>query len=454
MTDASNLREIILDMLSEVFEGNKYSHTILKTTLKKHHLLQKSDRAFLSRIFTGTVQSYITLDYIINQFSTVKAHKMKPFIRNLLRMSTYQLIFMDKIPESAVCNEAVKLAKKRSFGKLSGFVNGVLRNIARKKEEISYPNPEKEPLLFLSVTYSTPEWLIKFLLAQYSYDIVETILQSSQKEKELSIRCNQTLITPQNLKKMLEKEGVVVKDSPYLEYAFLISGYDHLEALASFREGYFTVQDVSSMLVCEVAGIGEKDFVVDVCAAPGGKSLHAAQRARQVSARDLTAYKIHFIEENIQRLHADNVSTKVWDATVLDEELIRQADVVIADLPCSGMGVIGKKPDIKYKLSKEQPYELAKLQQEILKVVERYVKENGILIYSTCTINQTENQNNREWFLRNFNFEAVELDENLPAQLCNEDTKQGHLQLIQGMHNTDGFYIAKFRKKTAVTVTN
>lgn len=447
MTDAINTREIILDMLVEVLDGDKYSHTVLKTTLKKHQQLEKQDRAFISRTFTGTIKVYLTIDYIINQFSSLPVHKMKPLIRNLLRMSVYQLMYMDKVPESAVCNEAVKLAKKRGFTKLSGFVNGILRNIVRKKESIIYPDKNNKPVQYLETTYSTPVWFVENLLEQYSFETVEKILQASLKEKEVTIRCNQNKVSPAKLKDILENAGVTVTQSEYLNYAFKIKDYDYLDGLEAFKIGLFTVQDVSSMLVCEVAGIKEQDFVVDVCAAPGGKALHAAEKAASVLAKDLTEYKIHFIEENINRLGFTNVATKVWDATVLDEELVGKADIVIADLPCSGMGVIGKKPDIKYKLNQKQLVELGELQRTILSVVQKYVKEGGILIFSTCTINQLENQHNRNWFLKHFDYESESIDPYLPEKLRNDSSKEGHLQLLQGIEHTDGFYLSRFRKK-------
>ncbi len=397
MTDNINAREIVLDMLLEVIEGDKYSHTILNQTLKKYQHLEKQERAFISRLCNGTVKRHLTLDYIIDQFASLSVQKMKPLIRNLLRMSVYQIMYMDQVPVSAVCNEAVNLAKKRGFTKLSGFVNGVLRNIARNISSIKYPDKQKNPIAYLEVTYSFPKWLVTEFLEQYEFDTVEAMLIASLKEKETTIRCNKNKVSPEELKKLLEKEGVTVEDSNYLDYAFKIKDYDYLEKLETFQKGYFTIQDVSSMLVCEAAGINANDFVVDVCAAPGGKALHAAEKAKKVSARDLTEYKIRLIEENINRLGFTNVETRVWDATKQDNEVIHKADVVIADLPCSGLGVIGKKSDIKYKLTQNQHKELVELQRTILTVDQNYVKEDGVLLYSTCTVNREENKENREW---------------------------------------------------------
>lgn len=447
MTDHVNAREIVLNMLLEVIDGDKYSHTVLNRTLNSLIHLEKQERAFITRLFTGTVKIYMTLDYVINQFSSLQVSKMKPFIRNLLRMSVYQILYMDQVPASAACNEAVNLAKKRSFSKLSGFVNGVLRNIARSTDNIRYPDKAKDPKAYLEITYSFPGWLVEAFLNQYDFNTVESILASSLKEKETTIRCNLSKVTPKELEEMLQKDGITTEKSRYLDYAFTIKNFDYLEKMEAFTQGYFTVQDVSSMLVCEIAEIRRDSFVVDVCAAPGGKALHAAQTALKVTARDLTDYKINLIKENIQRLGFSNVETKVWDATRLDDDAVGKADVVIADLPCSGLGVIGKKPDIKYKLTQNQHNELVQLQRKILEVVQNYVKKGGVLIFSTCTINPEENQGNRGWFLKNFPFQAENLDPFLPVQLHGETTKDGYLQLLQGIHDTDGFFLSKFRRK-------
>lgn len=448
MTDKENSRDIVLSMLLEIIEGDKYSHTVLSQTLKKHQSLEKQERAFITRLCTGTVKRYLTLDYIINQFASLPVQKMKPLIRNLLRMSVYQILYMDKIPVSAVCNEAVNIAKKHSFTRLSGFVNGVLRNIARNTENMKYPDKKREPEKYLEITYSVPEWLAKLIINQYGFKVAEAMFDASLKEKETTIRCNLKKVTPDELQKLLCEEGVTVLQNEYLPYAFKIKDFDYLEKLKTFQSGCFTVQDVSSMLVCEAAGIRNGDFVADVCAAPGGKALHASQAAAFVSARDLTEYKVNLMKENIDRLGITNVETKVWDATAFDETLAGRADVVIADLPCSGLGVLGKKSDIKYKLTEKQLEELAQLQKKILSVVKDYVRPGGILIYSTCTVNQKENTTVRDWFLKNHSeFEAENLDPFLPEALHSKETKAGYLQLIQGIHNTDGFFLSRLRRK-------
>lgn len=447
MADNINARELVLTMLMEVIEGDKYSHKMLANTLRSHQQLDKQERAFITRLFIGTVELYLRLDYIIDGFSSLPVKKMKPLIRCILRQAVYQILYMDQVPVSAACNEAVKLAKKRGFSNLSGFVNGILRNLVKSTDMITFPDQANEPVKYLSVYYSYPEWLTSMLLEQYGFDTVQAMYKFTLLERQTGIRCNKSRISPEELSAVLAKEGVRTEKSLYLDYAFIIRDYDYLEKLESFRKGYYTVQDISSMLVCEAAAISKEDLVLDVCAAPGGKSMHAAQTAGRVIARDISDYKISLIEENIKRMGYDNIETGVWDASITDDRLKGQADIVIADLPCSGIGVIGKKPDIKYKLTPEQLNELVLLQRKILEVVQGYVKAGGRLVYCTCTVNQRENKDNRDWFLDNFDFEAAGIYEALPPSLRSDTAREGYIQLLQGIHEGDGFFISVFRKK-------
>lgn len=447
MTDKPNARELVLDMLIKVTEGDAHSHKVLADTLRRHQQLDRQERAFITRLFIGTVKLYLRLDYIIDKFSSLPVERMKPLIRCILREGAYQILCMEQVPHSAACNEAVKLAKQRGFYQLAGFVNAVLRNIARNADNIGFPDPVRNPKEYLSVYYSCPMWLACLLTDCYGYENARAMLASSLQERQTSIRCNMCRVTPEELLAALNQEGVIAEKSPYLDYAFKIKNYDYLEKLDSFRQGYFMVQDVSSMLVCHIAGIKKGDLVLDLCAAPGGKALHAAQTASKVLARDISDYKIGLIEENIRRMGCANIETQIWDAAIPDERLAGKADLVIADLPCSGLGVIGKKPDIKYKLTRKQLDELVTLQRKILKTAAAYVKPGGILMYSTCTVNPDENTGMWEWFLKSFDFKPVSIYEALPAALRTDTAKEGYLQLIQGVHDTDGFFISKFRKK-------
>ena len=295
MTDNISTRELSLQMLIEINEKGQFSHIVLKGVLDKYQYLPKKERAFITRLTDGTMEHLIELDHIIDLFSKTKTKKMKPLMRNLMRMSVYQIKYMDSVPDAAVCNEAVKLAKKHKFGQLSGFVNGVLRNIARNINDIKYPDVKKEFNKYLSVRYSMPEWIVKKFIKDYGNEKTQEILAAFQSGNSISIRVNTAKCTPSELKDILCDEGVCVEEIEGLDYAFVISGFDYLNSLESFRNGLFYVQDVSSMMVAEYAKPEHGDHVIDVCAAPGGKSTHIAELLNGsgfVEARDLTDYKV------------------------------------------------------------------------------------------------------------------------------------------------------------------
>ncbi len=448
MTKAINEREIVLEVLLEITEHGMYSHIVLRDVLNKYQYLEKKERSFITRVTEGTLEHMMEIDYILDQFSKVKVKKMKPVIRNIMRSAVYQMKYMDSVPVSAACNEAVKLAVRKGFGSLRGFVNGVLRNVARNLDQIAYPT---EPRQRLSIQYSMPEWILNLWLKAYDSDIVEQMLQAFQRETPLTIRCNLRMVTPKQLKEHLEAEGVTVKVHPYLEYAFHISGFDYLGDLESFQNGEFSVQDISSMLVSELAGPKEGDYVIDVCAAPGGKSLHMAEKLNgsgHVEARDLTEYKVGLIQENIERTGLSNVEAVQQDALTFDETSVGKADIVLADLPCSGLGVLAKKTDLKYKATKEGADSLAKLQREMLKNVQAYVKDEGKLVYSTCTINPAENMDNVHWFLNEYpEFELIDIHGSLCEELQKDVKENGCIQLLPGVHQSDGFFLACMKKR-------
>ena len=433
MGNTVNDRELILEILLAVTRDGEYSHIALRNVLENYQYLDKSERAFITRVTEGTLERMIELDYIINQFSKTKVNKMKPVIRTIIRSAVYQLKYMDSVPDSAVCNEAVKLAGKRGFSGLKGFVNGVLRNISRNLDNVKYPD-KSDTVKWLSVIYSMPEWIITEWLKNYDREMVEKMLQAFLAERPTTIRCNLSQISREELAEELKKEGVKVRLCDTVDSALFISGYDYLGALESFRTGHFQVQDISSMEVAEWADPKEEEYIIDVCAAPGGKSLHLADKLAgkgHVEARDLTPYKVDLIRDNIARMGIDNIEAVCQDATVYDEASEKKADILIADLPCSGLGVLGKKTDLKYKMNPETQEELVHLQRKILSVVHRYVKSGGKLLYSTCTIHRAENQENAAWFAEQYpEFELVR-----------------ERQFLPGVDDSDGFYIAEFVRK-------
>lgn len=429
-----NLRELVLSMLLSVTQKEAYSHMVLKEVLDNYQYLSKQERSFLTRVFQGTLEHMIWIDFVINRFSKVRTEKMKPVIRTILRFSVYELKFMDAIPPRATCSEAVKLAQKKGFGNLRGFVNGVLRSISREMEHISLPKREAGEAEYLSLRYSMPVWIVSEWLKHYPAGQVEEILASFLEEAPTSIRVNTARISREDLRKRFAEEGIDAKPHQELPDGLFISGYDYLEALKSFQEGLFYVQDISSMRAAHSCQVHPGDYVLDVCAAPGGKSIHLAELlsgAGRVEARDLTPYKVGIIQENIDRSRLKNIRAVQKDARVFYPEDEKSADVVLADLPCSGLGVIGKKPDIKYHMTQEKIERLVSLQREILHTVWQYVKPGKTFVYSTCTISRQENEENVSWFLK----------EHPDSRLLQQ---QQYLPL-QG--EQDGFFLAKLIKE-------
>lgn len=460
-----NIRELIVDMLLEIESGKSYSHILIRNVLDKYSYLSAKDKAFIKRVTEGTLERRIQIDYIINAYSKVPAAKMKPLIRNLLRMSVYQILFMDAVPDAAVCNEAVKLAAKRKFQNLKGFVNGVLRNIARQKERIGYgserekagaadfyPDRKKNPVAYLSVFYSMPETIVRMWLKEYGMEQTEKVLQAMLEVRPVTVRIKESLTEKEKEDCLaeIEKKGIGIRQHSYLPYAYCLDHVEGIRSVPGFEEGLFAVQDVSSMLCVECAGIKEGDFVVDVCAAPGGKSTHGAEKTGKtgrVLARDISAEKTAYIRENAERQGLDGIKTQVFDAMEYDRELERKADVVLADVPCSGLGVLGRKRDIKYNTTEEMLAQLPVIQRRILDTVWRYVKPGGILVYSTCTIRKEENEENAGWFLKNFPFTAENISGRLERVPGAETASDGYIQLLPGIHETDGFFIAVFRRE-------
>lgn len=429
MKDKSE-REIALDLLLEILEKKKFSHLALKDTLDRYPEKSAQQRAFITRLTEGTVERVITLDYVLNSFSKIKVNKMKPFIRNLLRFSTYQILYME-LPDAAACNEAVKLAEKRGFSGLKGFVNAVLRNIARQKAMIVFPEGDEG----LSVRYSVPLWMVLHLKQAYGAEQTDQILQNlTSEDKGLCVRLNESRYSRNVILEALKKDGVTPVPHPLGAGAWLLKGYETVAALRSFQMGMFQVQDYASMMPGETVkeDIRPGMTVIDVCAAPGGKSLHLADLlcgTGRVISRDISEKKIEKIRENRMRCGFTNMTEEVWDAIQFREDSVELADIVLADLPCSGLGILAKKPDIRYNSSEESMKELAQLQREIVSVVWQYVKPGGILVYSTCTMNPAENEKNTAWFLSQFPFKKESEKQYFP---------------ISGL--SDGFYVAKLRR--------
>jgi len=442
-------REAAVKMLLAVCKDKQFSHVVKSKYLDK--IEEKRERALATRLFEGTLERMIELDYMIDRFSKTPVRKMKPAIAAILRMTVYQLRFMDKIPDGAACNEAVKLAKKYGFAGLSGFVNGVARNIARA-EVIPYPDAKKDKKAYLSVRYSMPSTIVEQMINQYGEEVTEQVFAAFlQAEDAVSLRCMTHTVSTEQLKKRLTEAGVTVEDGVYSGDALRVSGMDAPERLPGFSEGAFYIQDESSMQAVLAAGLTGNERVLDLCAAPGGKSVMAADILAtkgngSVESRDLTEAKVALLKENAVRCGLKNLSIRQADATVYRKEDEERFDVVLADVPCSGLGIIGKKPDIKLFMTTEQETELCVLQKAILKNAVRYVKPGGVLIFSTCTLNKDENMGGYRFLKEECGMVPESLEPFVSEELWTETAKDGYLQMLPGVHKIDGFFVARLKK--------
>lgn len=442
MTKKINTRETTLNILIEVFEKGKLSHVAIRETLDRTKEFSAQERAFVTRLAEGTIEKCIELDYIIECYSKVK--KMKPVIRNILRMGIYQIKYMDSVPDSAACNECVKLAAMKGYTGLKGFVNGVLRSYIRQPEKGYYNQDD------YMIRFSMPQWIIDMWIKSYGMDATLKMLESQNDEKYIAVRRNKTASGREEMLEMLKKDGVRVRESDIADDVFYIKNPDKLSSLQSMKKGAFQVQDMSSVLAGMSLSPKKGSVCIDVCAAPGGKTIHLAdmlENTGTVYSRDISEKKVQLICENVQRAGFTNVVTDVWDATVYDERLYEKADYLIADLPCSGLGVMAKKTDIKYKTKSEDIENLVKIQRQILSVVGKYVKPGGVMVFSTCTVNLMENNDNVNWIIENLPFELESLEGKVPETLKYDSIKEGYIQILNGEYGMDGFFVARFRKK-------
>ena len=317
-TKKVNERELAVDILLMVTRDGVHSHLALGEVLDKYRYLEKKSRAFITRLVQGTLERMLELDWVLDQYSKTPVKKMKPLIRCIMRSSVYQLLYMDSVPASAACNEAVKLAAKRGFSGLKGFVNGVLRSISRGKEAglIRYPDEASDPWLYLSIRYSMPRWILELWNETYDYETIRRMCEDMFAHRPTAIRIAPG-VSMEALTKELTAAGISVEQTE-LNDALLISGYDYLGNLPAFVRGDFYVQDLSCMQAMLAPRIQKGWNIIDVCGAPGGKAIHGAQLmdgSGHVEARDISEYKADLIRENLARTHTDNVTVKVWDAT-------------------------------------------------------------------------------------------------------------------------------------------
>ena len=450
MAGKADIREAAVDTIVDMESSGRLSHIAIDETLMRLQFAPKEDRAFYTLLCEGTTEQRIYLDYMLDRISKTRMKKCRPFIRALLRVSAYQILFT-RVPDSDACNEAVALAKRRGFRSLSGFVNGVLRSLSRQKDDLALPDKRENPVEYLHVRYSMPSWIVKRFIKTCGFEESEQILASFMEARPVTVRVTHGKTSPDKLAEELRSQGIGTEPAGWFDDALRLTGFSYLGKIPAFRRGDFNVQDISSMLPVAVADLSPGDTVVDVCAAPGGKTFQAADitgPGGRVIARDLTENKTDLIRDNNDRIGCPQIEIEEWDARLPDERLFDAADLVIADLPCSGLGIMGRKNDIKYHITEGQIGSLVKLQREILSVVWRYVKPGGQLVYSTCTMTREENEDNVRWIMDHTPLLPVSMEEKLPRALKNRTGQEGWLQIVPGRDPGDGFFVSTFRRKS------
>ena len=431
-------------VLYRVLYEDAYSAIALNTAIKEENL-SGIDASFLSALVYGILERKLTLEYIIRQYSSVRIKKIEKQTLLVLYLGMYQLLYMDKVPDSAAVNESVKLCKKLRLYKSGSFVNAVLRSFIRADKAYDLPD-EGDTVKYLSVVYSCPESLTAEFLAQYGAETTELILKGFIGRPPVTVRVNTLKTDKETLMRELREQGIGVDEISYLENSLHLSRTGSLEKIPQFRDGQFYVEDAASQLCAEILGAEPDDTVADVCAAPGGKSFYSAIRMQnkgRIYAYDVHPHKIGLMDSAAKRLGINIIHTKLRDASSAEGMPI--CDKILCDVPCSGLGILRRKPEIRYKTDTNIDI-LSKLQYSILCISARYLATDGVLVYSTCTLRRAENHEIISRFLAEHpDFESVELD--LPEGIDRKIEEESCcLTILPGVYNTDGFFIAKLRR--------
>lgn len=432
-----NVREAAFLSLGKCTPGGKYSNLEVDSAIKKYGFTG-NDRAFFTALVYGTVEKRITIDYVIARHSSKPIEKLEPKVLDILRLGAYQILFLDRVPDSAACNESVELAKFYTHKGTSGFVNGVLRSISRGKDSIEYP--PRGTLEYLSVKYACPIWLCEMWTRDYGYERCEGILAGINRNPRITLRVNTLRTDRESLKKRLADNGIASSETKLSKNGLILDEFTPISEVTVLTEGLCFVQDEASQLCTEAIGALPGETVIDTCSCPGGKSFGIAmamENKGSIISFDLHESKLSLVKRGAERLGIDIISAAVQNGTHLREELVGKADRVLCDVPCSGLGVIAKKPDLRHK-SPDDIGKLPEIQYLILDTASRYVKVGGRLIYSTCTLNKRENEENRARFLK----EHPEFSE------CVAEMPFGksEITLFPDEQGTDGFYITAFTK--------
>jgi len=451
-----NPRETALRVLMDVETQKAYANLALNSALGENET-GKLDRALITELVYGTLRALNTLDWALDKHLRRPLSGLPVPVRNILRLGAYQLLFMHRIPESAAVNEAVKLTRRYGHAGTVRFVNGVLRNLARGGAELKYPDPAEEPVEYLSLRHSHPRWLVRRWLGEFGFEAAETMLKINNRPAPNTVRVNTLKTDTGALQSLLREQGIETVKGKYADHCLHLGGFISLGGMPQFKAGLFQAQDESSILVGQALSPEPGARVVDVAAAPGGKTTHLAQLMQnegEIIAVDIHEHKINLIKDNCRRLGVEIVRPILADARKIPG-LYPQltADYVLVDAPCSGLGVLRRRPDARWRKEDAQIKELAELQGQILDAAHRMLEPGGVLVYSTCTITGEENLDQVEAFLAKYReYEPESLVGLLPVELDRHNTMaRGYLQILPHVHDgLDGFFIARLRKGKGV----
>ena len=438
-------REVALKIINEVVHNNAYANIALAREINRGKLTDQ-DRRFITELVYGTIKAKETLDWMISFYINRPIDKIAPVILNILRLGMYQMFFLSKIPVSAACNQAVELTKKYGHLGTVKFVNAVLRNAGRSPEKIVYPDKQKQLVKFLALTYFHPAWLVARWVKRLGAEATEELCRINNVTPLLCLRTNTLKITRTELLVILESEGFVAEPSLWTPEGIICHSSPALSTLKSLRAGLFQIQDESSMLVAHVLGAEPGEFIIDACGAPGGKSTHIGalmHNKGRILSIDIHEHKLALTRENAQRLGISIIETPLLDARTIGTQYFGQADRVLVDAPCSGLGVLRRKADSRWRKEESMLKELPLLQKAILHSAADCVKENGILVYSTCTTEPEENQAVVESFLEERKDFVLEQTSSFLPPLGHDGTM---VQLWPHIDHVDGFFIARLQR--------
>ena len=437
----NNARQLAYDVLIDIQQNGAYANLALDKALLRSKL-NKSDRRLATELVYGCTKMQLHLDQIIKSYCDLKKVDKKTL--QLLRMAVYQMTYLEKIPDHAIINETVELSKKVGLHS-DKFINGVLRSMLREEKPIKWPDKRKQRNQYIAKWYSFPQWLIDGWVKEYGFADTERLCEYFNNPAQTWIRVNTLKATAEEIKSVFEHLNIEYVQHPALPEAFCLKSLQKIKQSSLFKQGKIIVQDLSAMLPALVLNPSKGNQVLDMCAAPGGKTTYLSaimNNSGSIMACDLHPHRVELIEHNVKRLGVGNVRCYAGDATALPDECYVRFDAVLLDAPCSGLGVLNRRADLRWRIRKSSLPEIEQLQEQLLDAACHYLKPQGTLVYSTCTLNKNENEYQIKRFLEKHpNFECV------PFECLGETCESGQKTIYPYIDQTDGFFIAKLVRK-------